>query len=85
MAAPPEELTCRPRRLGAAGVESLSGHFARQSAHIATLAGVFVKQALDGVVQHRKPLSRSKVVVNTGAGTRNGCEALAREVEEYSA
>ena len=84
MAAPPEELTCRPRRLGAAGVEGLSGHLARQSAHIATLAGVFVKQALDGVVQHRKARSQYKVVVNTGAGTMNRCDALAREVEEYS-
>ena len=82
MAILPVELVCVPRGLGTAGIESLSGYCARQSAHIAVPTGVFVKRALDGAVQHRQPRSQYNVVVNTRAGTMNAGGVLAREVEE---
>ena len=82
MGALPVELVCVPQGLGTAAVESLSGYCARQSAHIAVPSGVFVKRALDGVVQHRSSRAQYNVVVNTRAGTMNGGGALAHEVEE---
>ena len=81
MATLPVELVCSPRGLESGAVESLSGYCARQSAHIAVPSGIFVKRALDGVVQDRAPRSQYNVVVNTRAGTMNGCGSLAREVE----
>ena len=82
MTALPTELICSPRGLGTGQVESLSGFCARQSANIAVPSSVFVKRALDGVVQLRSLRSQRNVVVNTRAGTMNGCGGLAREVEE---
>ena len=82
MAALPVELVLPPRGLGTGAVESLSGYCARQSAHIAVPTGIFVKRALDGVVQSRQPRSVYNVVLNTRAGTMNGSGALASEVEE---
>ena len=82
MAIIPLEVVSEPRGLGTSGVVSLPVYCARLSASIAVPTGFFVKRAHDGVGQPRTPASLANVVLDTRAGTMNGCGKLTREVEE---